>query len=132
MTDTERVSRFILDKNHFKAGHAKFRAFDPPPAEIALSVSRTEGLSDSQVWDHGDVHVARPSGRQIVARGDFTREDARAVQAGGCQLDIEPEEPPPLHANVIGYPSIEQKELRKSLAQQLVAKVVAVARPSQT
>jgi hypothetical protein len=125
--DAERISRFILDRNHLKAGQ-KFRAFEPPSNETVLSVSRTDALAENDVWGHADIHVGQPSGRPVIARGDFKRPDAQDVEAGAFRLDVEPDEPPPRHANVVGYPAIAQKEIRRSLAQQLAAKVVSVPR----
>jgi hypothetical protein len=127
ITATERISRFILDKNHFKPNQA-FRAFEPPSNETVLSVSRTQNLAEAEVWQHADAHVGGPSGRPVLGRGDFTRYAAREVHSGGFHLDIQPDEPPLLHANVTGYPPMEQKEIRRSLAQQLVAKAVSVGR----
>lgn len=125
----ERVSRFVLDKRHLKADVIKFRAFEPPSADTALSVTRSEGLSEADLWAHGDRWVAAPANREVVARGDFTPAQARAVTFDGFQLAIVADEPPPRHANVIGWPPVEQKEVRRSLAQQLAALAHCVVRP---
>jgi hypothetical protein len=129
ITDTERISRFILDERHLRPTQ-KFRAFEPPSNETVISVSRTDGLVDDEVWAHADTHVGQPSGRTVAGRGDFTRPDARDVEAGGFRLDVEPDEhpDPPRHASVVGYPAIEEKEIRRSLAQQLAAKVITLTR----
>ena len=129
VTEAERLSRFVLDRKHFDADRVKFRAFEPPPGEVTLSVSRTDGLTEPEVWRHGDKWVAEPNGRTIYARGDFNLKQVREVQQGGFGLSVAPDEEPERHANVVGWPTIEQKEVRRSLAQQLAAQAFCVPRP---
>lgn len=124
----ERISRYVLDPKHFDAVRVKFRAFEPPHTDVALSVSRTDGMSEEAVWEHGDASVAAPSGRTIHARGDFTPQMLNDVRANGYGLSVTPDEPPPRHANIIGWPPADMKEVRRSLAQQTAAKARVVPR----
>lgn len=130
VTETERISRYVLDKGHFTLGRVKFRAFLPPnnntPDGVALSVGRTEDLTEIAVWEWGDENVAASTGRIILARGDFTLADLRDVSDDGTTLTVVPDEPPPRHADVIGWPPVDQKGARTSLAQQLAAKAQVV------
>jgi len=107
----------------------KFRAFLPPPDEVALSVSRLDGLSEADIWQLGDDHVAAAGARTIHARANFSPEILPDIRANGSTLSIVPDEPPPRHANVIGWPPNEQKGIRKVLAQQLAARTSIVHRP---
>ena len=126
MADTiapdEQLSRFVLDRNHFTSEHVKFRAFLPPKNQVVLSVSRTRHLEDAEIWALGDQHVASASRRTIQARADFGCAVLSEIKADEHCLAAVPDEPPPRHANVTGWPSIERKELQKVLAQQLAAR----------
>lgn len=128
----ERISRFVLDRGHFTTERVKFRAFLPPqnntPDGLVLSVGRTCDLNEAEVWAWGDDHVANPGGRTVFARGDFTLELIQEVAANGITLGIVPNEPPPRHGNITGWPPFDRKELRASLAQQLAAKAQLVRR----
>jgi hypothetical protein len=125
---TERISRYVLDKKQFDGLRVKFRAFEPPAAETAISVTRSSGLTDHDVWAHGDRWVAAAGGRTIYARGDFTAASIVDVRSGDHLLSVSPDEPPPRHANLVGYPTIKHKEVRKSLAQQMAAIAQVVPR----
>jgi hypothetical protein len=122
----ERISRYVLDKKHFNSSRVKFRAFEH--GDVAISVTRSETLTEQEVWAYGDKWVGQPSGRIIYARGDFTSAVLSDIRANGSTLAIIPDEPPPLHANAVGFPDAGQKEQRRSLAQQLAAKSKVVVR----
>src|SRR5215210_3286498 len=68
----ENVARFIFSRSHFTTNppRVKFNAF-LPPADLELSVYRTSGLQEVEIWELGKTRVAVPSGRTLKARGDF-------------------------------------------------------------
>ena len=124
ISDTERLSRFIFDRRGFTAstGLINFRQFLPPTKgknKNAVSVIRTEALAENAVWDLGQETVAESTGRPVRARGDFEAPAVRDSQVGPWQLDVRPDVPPPRHALVVGWPPVNEREARKSLAQQL-------------
>jgi len=93
-----------------------------------VSVFRINGLSSEQIWEIADKHVlpnlpAVESGaaRKIHGRADIV---ASAVLTKG--LDIEPDDIPPRHANITGWPSELQEQL--SLAQELAAAAVLIVK----
>jgi hypothetical protein len=129
VTSSERISRFVLDKKHCDATRIKFRAFEPRAADPDLSVSRTEGMNEADIWAYATEHVANPSGRSVYARGDLTRAGIEQVTAGAFSLTVAPAEPPIHHAAIIGWPSGDQKEVRRSLAQQLAEKATRSIKP---
>ncbi len=117
----EQLSRFLLDKGHFTPDYVKFRAFLPPRGAIILSVLRTDDLAEEEIWGLGEEHVAAGT-RTIFARADFLCAVLAEINAGDYSLSAVPDEPPARHANVTGWPPIEQKELQKQLAQQMAAR----------
>jgi hypothetical protein len=118
VTAEERISRFVFDSGHFGGGHVRFRAFLPPKDRRDVSVTRTEGLDEETVWADGqrvaDAHV-----RALLARGDLIPARVRAIAVEDFSLDVEADEPPLRHANIVGFPSIVQKQIQKILAGEL-------------
>jgi len=106
-----------------------FRAFLPAKAETELSISRTESLTEDEIWALGDEVVAGPGGRTIRARGDFVQPDVVACRAGSWQLRAIPQEPPRRHAAIIGWPPSSETEARKRFAQELRAAATPCGRP---
>lgn len=124
ISDDERLSRFIFDRDAFTAstGRVNFRQFLPPKAVAhaeEVSAMRTELLAEQRVWSLGQETAAAGSGRRVRARGDFRAPAVRASRAGAWQLDVRPFVPPPRHALVVGWPPVSERDARKSLAQQL-------------
>jgi hypothetical protein len=121
----ERISRFLCEAEHFNRAKqfVKFRAFLPRIQDIDLSVSRTAGLREGEVWVLADLHVGQPSGRLVIARGDFTPQDVRNVS-----LDVVPDEPPPAHALLVGWPPAAERERRKTLAFKLAERAQLIVR----
>jgi hypothetical protein len=128
VTSSERLSRYVFDQKYVNSERVHFRAFEPPTLDVAISVSRTEGFSEERVWAHGDEWTVGTSARQIVGRGDFTPALLANVRAGDYLLAALPDEPPPHHANIVGWPSPAEKEVRRSLAQQLAARAKPIVR----
>jgi hypothetical protein len=96
--------------------------------DVELSVGRTDGLSEGDVWAWADANVAAPSSRIVVGRADFVSTDVREVHSGRAyQMDIVPDEPPVRHAILIGWPPADES-LRKNIAQRLAAAASQVIR----
>ena len=91
---------------------------------------RTHDLDEAGVWTLGDA-VAVPAGRTVYARGDFLAPDVRASFVDSWRLTVRPDDDPPRHALIEGWPRHEESpEIRKSLAQQLRAKSALTVRPA--
>jgi hypothetical protein len=130
VSDAERLSRYVFEANKFDLtkNEPKFRAFLPPREDCDLSVMRTEGLSETQVWRLGDDYAGRGRPRPALARGDFA-----ASALAPLELSAIPDPPPPEHASVTGWPaelSEEMKQKRKDIAMKLAAVAKGVARPA--
>ena len=91
-----------------------------PHPRIELSVFRISGLDAQAVRQIGE-EVAKQREKQLVGHGGLKVKDVQAP------LSVQPKEPPPRHADVVGWPALsgntkEDKSRQKLLAQQLVEK----------
>ena len=91
----------------------KPRAFQPARKDYKTSVFRTIDLAEQEIWRLADEHAA----------GDQGKCEARAVllvhQVIDAGLRVEPDDVPPRHANLAGWPTA--KDEWKSVAQELAA-----------
>lgn len=131
ISDVERLTRYVMNHDHYSAtkNEVKFRAFLPSPSENSLSIMRSHELSESDVWAQGQA-TADVSGRTVCARGDVTAPLVRESSIDPWQLVAVPDEPPVRHASINGWPPAAERDIRKSLAQQLRAKATPHGRPS--
>ena len=110
----ETLARFILTRQHFRTtGRVMPEAF-MPPADLKLSVFRVNGLQEKKVWNIGRDHVATPSKRTL-----FGRADVAVAQVHQSGLQVDPDDNPLHHANIIGWPG--EKSAQKIIAKQLPA-----------
>ena len=122
----EDLARFLTSSSQFKAQLVKPAAFLPAPRDRETSVFRHEAQPPAALWAIGDEYVAgsrNVHGAAIVKAGD--------VRATG--LDVFPEEPPPRHAAIRGWPWIEndlvlQKAKQKELAALVASKAILLRR----
>jgi hypothetical protein len=91
-----------------------------PNRELETSVFRTTDLDEATVWPLADAAVLNRKGARLHGRADTF---AGLVRATG--LEVRAQEPPPRHADLIGWSS--EKDAQKSRAQQLsvAAKLVS-------
>lgn len=109
----ETLSRFIFSSGHFAAtkGIVKYRAFMPDPYDD-LSVFRTSDWTEERIWEQGKAD----SERTLKARGDLLA----SVVMEAEELFIDPDDEPPEHANIKGWPAgPENKSKRMEIAMSL-------------
>ncbi|MGH9891757.1 MAG: hypothetical protein ACREA0_07210, partial [bacterium] len=114
----------MTQTNHYRreAWRVTERAF-LPHGDGTTSVFRVNGLTEAQIWEMADEHVAgAPGGRRVLGTGTLV---ARAVTDVG--LLVEPDDDPPRHAAIVGWP--DEKDDRKSRAQKLAAVAHLSLRP---
>jgi len=110
VADTEDLTRFLTQSNLFNSFGAKPAAFLPNPKYGNTSVFRLGNEPDRlrQTW-----RETATGDRVLKGAAIFKARDVRA-----SRLEVLPEEPPPAHANIEGWPWMENcPELQK--AQQL-------------
>ncbi len=115
VADEERLSRFLVFGRWFNAGarYVKAAAF-LPNQKVETSVFRTTGLDEAIIWPLADAAVLNREGAALHGRADISARNVRATS-----LEIRAQEPPPRHADLIGWSS--EKDAQKSRAQQLSA-----------
>jgi hypothetical protein len=109
----EILARYLFSHTHYsrEKNIVKPTAFLPAPNSDMLSVFRTSDLSNDEIWAIGNS-VGQPSQRTLHGRADIV---SLQVQKQG--LVIDPNNNPPRHANITGWPS--EKPKRLSIAQEL-------------
>ena len=114
----EVIARYITSKRWYSRTKnvVKPQAFMPPP-DLRLSVFRIDNLSEPEIWKIGFEKVIAKMNQHKNLHG---RADIRALNILETNLQINPDNIPPRHASIIGWP--ELKEERKSIAQELAAK----------
>jgi len=85
-----------------------------PDSKLTLSVFRIFQLSENQIWKIGK-DVGKQSVRTLYGRGDV-----KAFVVTENKLQIKPDDNPPKHANILGWPT--EKDEQKAIALELAAK----------
>jgi hypothetical protein len=109
----ERLTRFAFDPKDIRAESVHWRLFFSAKGE-GISVIRTSGQAEAEVWRFGDKWVACEREKPIVGCVHF-----QALSPQSVGLCATPAEPPPRHAELTGWPA--DKEARRSLAQRFGA-----------
>jgi hypothetical protein len=120
----EPLSHFLVNRGDFSpnARRIKPRAF-LPDKNGEISVCRILGLTDDYIWDWGTRHViSGMPDNTLYGRADF-----KASVAFENRLRVIPDEPPPRHAIVKGWPG--EKDAQKDIAVDLAAKATLVLNP---
>lgn len=111
------LARFLLYKGYYRreSRRVMHQAF-MPNREGAVSVFRTDDLSESDIWRIGRALVADPQGKPLHGRAEIT-----VSVPLGMGLQVDADAAPSRHANITGWPGPERKDRQISLAQRLAA-----------
>jgi hypothetical protein len=118
INEEEIIARYITSRRWYSRDKniVKPQTF-MPPRDLRLSVFRIYNLSEPEIWEIGSIKVI---GKMNPPRNLHGRADIQASNILDNNLRVNPDNTPPRHANIIGWP--ELKEERKSIAQELAAK----------
>lgn len=108
---TDRLTRFLRQSGHYSGGRVKHNAFIPPRGRTDISMFAIDGLATGQVWELGSTVFPADPPR--------ARADVRSVVLRELKLGIEPDNVPPRHVNVVGFPDdkAQQKEMALVIAE---------------
>jgi hypothetical protein len=113
--NNERLARYVFENSYYRAdGSAKPKAFHPDGDNV-VSMYRVDGLSRAEVLALGDERVAGLRQKPLLGHIEIVAASVREVG-----LDVVDREPPPRHAEIIGFP--DARELQISKAQELAAR----------
>ncbi len=116
VNSTESLGRYLTQKTHFHRQDNEVRTLAfMPPNNLRLSVFRIDGLKLDEVWEIGQKEVIDVL---LQPRTLYGMADIKASQVRAFDLEIEPSNTPPRHADIYGWP---EKAKQKSVAQQLAA-----------
>ena len=113
---TDPLARYLLQKSHFSAANSRVKpsAF-LPNRKGETSVFQTRGLSEEKIWQIGTKYISAPLEKTLRARADVI---VSVVEKQGLNVDVD--NTPPRHANIIGWP--EEKSAQKLLALELASR----------
>ncbi len=116
----ESLARFINHKKgYFSTDNNSVRAMTFMPApDLRLSVFRIDGLILEEVWTIAQREVIDVSPEPKTLYG---MADIKASKVQKIHLEVEPNDDPPRHANIIGWPGPEEKGRQKLMAEELAA-----------
>lgn len=127
LDSNESLARCLHQRNHFKVETHSVtpKAFEPPP-NLRLSVFRVYGLNICEVWTYLQTNVIdkMPQRHSLYGIANIT---VSVIQTTGLRVD--PDNTPPRHASIIGWPEgDENKSKRVLLSQELASKANLVLR----
>lgn len=118
----ESLGRYLLYSAYYSSSKnsVKPRAF-LPPSDLRLSVFRIDDLQLEEIWEMGQKKViaAMLQPRKLLGIADI-----KASKVQENELEVEPDNIPSRHANIIGWP--EEKAQRMLIAQKLAAEAKLV------
>jgi len=113
----ESLGRYLPESSYFSRPQnaVKPKAF-MPPTDLKLSVFRIDGLGLKEIWETGQKHVIEnmPTPKTLYGLADI-----KVSKVQERYLTVDPDNEPPRHANIIGWP--ESIARRQSIAQELAA-----------
>lgn len=120
----EPIARFAVEKSYYRKGDLtpKPKAFYPD-RHGTLSVSRIVELNNNQIWDIGN-NFAEGRGKPLLGRIDTIAEHVY-----NNKLGFNPDNDPPRHANVIGWP--QEKDDMMLVATELASNAEFFEAPDQ-
>ena len=119
VADDEDLARFLTSSGQFNSTMVKHSAFLPNPKDHATSVFRHGASPVDALWRIGLEHAA--VGRTLHGAAICKTRHVRSAK-----LEVQANEPPPLHADIVGWPvqpadpemeKAQQKELAILVAQ---------------
>ncbi len=120
VADGEDLARFLTSSGHYNASAARPAAFLPNPKNGETSIFRhgAEPLGELKAIAQAEVGAERRIHGAAIVNASAIRE---------AKLEVRAKEPPPRHADIVGWPwskddpdfgKAEQKELAALIAQK--------------
>jgi hypothetical protein len=118
----QQISRYYFSKKDLRLDNTfKHNIFEPPKSIPELSVYITDNLTNSEIWNIGDQHVAPLRGKPILGAAQIRSCDVVDIGLSILQDGV----PHHLHANIIGWKGNTEDRV---IALKLAAKASALIR----
>src|SRR3972149_9848887 len=118
----ERMSRFLLQQDEFRGGVVRHSAFTPPKSR-RKSIYWISAISDKEIWNIGDTHVAPARNLPILGRADF---NSLVVYQHNLAIDLTGI-PHPRHADIIDWD--QDRKTARPQAQELADASTLIRKP---
>lgn len=114
----ERLARFLTSRSHFNTTMVRPAAFLPNPADRKKSVCR---------------HSGEPQAELVMLAGEYLPAETKVYGAGICtasdvlqsRLDLEASEPPRRHADITGWPILEDLDLQRAADKEIAGRIAS-------
>lgn len=120
VADEEDLARILRSSGHFSSGRVKAAAY-LPARDGATSVIRHGAEPVAALWQL----AAETLGPQVSVHGAAV---CKAHVFREERLDVVADEPPPRHANVVGWPADTDTELQKAKQKEIALAVASQSR----
>ena len=117
VADEEDLARFVTSSGQFNTIGVKLDAF-MPGRDNETSVFRHSGQPRDELWAIGEEFAAQ--GRTIHGAAILKARDVRQAR-----LDVLAEEPPPRHAAIRNWPSMEPNPALQKARHKFLAKILS-------
>jgi len=117
VADEEDLARFLTSSSLFNAVTVKPAAFLPNRKNGETSVFRHDGETRESLWQTAEDHLpgVRLHGAVIF----------KATHVRAASLDVLAHEPPPRHANIVGWPTSQTDPEMEKAEQRECAALIA-------
>lgn len=119
VSDDEPLARFLTSRSHYSSNGLKVGAFLPNPKDNETSVFRHGKEPRDQLW--------RIAGEAMGSRAVHGAAIVSASVVRGVGLELKAHEPPPRHANIVGWPSSADVLLNRGHAKEFALRLAAKA-----
>jgi hypothetical protein len=124
VADDETLVRFLTSSGHYSAKQARPSAFMPDPRDRRKSVFRYHSPADGELWALADSKLSPEHPAKAAAV-------VKAGEVRAAKIEIEASEPPPRHADLVGWPWIENDpEKQRAEQKERALKIAQKARLS--
>ncbi len=117
VADEEDLARVLRSSGHYSSSIVKAAAFLPAPRDMATSVIRHGSEPREELWKLAALFLGIPARHgAAICKASVVREQ---------NLQLVPHEPPPRHANIVGWPVNADPELQKAQQKELALAIAA-------
>jgi hypothetical protein len=117
VANEEDLARVLRSSGHYSSSFVKAAAFMPAPKDAMTSVIRHGSEPREELWKLAELFLGIPPRHgAAICKARVVREQS---------LEVGAKEPPPRHANIVGWPVNADPELQKAQQKELALAIAA-------